>query len=459
MKFLLRLDCLFCCLCRPCGRLWKCLGQQPIARSKVTRLAYVLIMLFFTAISLVLLTPRAVETVFTQYICMKIGHKTCELLRGPAPVYRIFIIASAFHFTMSLLILGIVTTKQPRSYIQNHFWILKTGLLFTTVFSFMFYPRTSYTGEVWHFFGLNAAFAYIVLQFILLVDIAHCFNTAIVRRVESSESFSQSIYYYILLWIPTATLYILSAVATVYLFKTFGLRYECRDNTFFISFHVYMCISATCISINPIVQKARPKSGLLQSSVVTSYSTYVLWITLSNEPDDRCNPTREYIYPNDPIMNVQVVLGLVITFFILIVLCVRNVRYPQYGNCKSMHLQPVYHQSILTGANTTAGINYQHQDLLIAEDELDGVEYSYSFFHAVLSLASLYVMMTLTCWYRPEEGEHNSVKLIAGWGAVWIKLCSGIFSVFTYIWFLIAPVIFPDAYKDLVFYELLFSTN
>lgn len=34
------------------------------------------------------------------------------------------------------------------------------------------------------------------------------------------------------------------------------------------------------------------------------------------------------------------------------------------------------------------------------DNELDGVTYSYSFFHLCLVLAALYIMMTLTNWYR-----------------------------------------------------------
>ncbi|XP_065071727.1 serine incorporator 1-like [Rhopilema esculentum] len=440
-----------CCFCWPCGKLWKCLGFKPIPRSKITRSIYAIYLLTLTIISIILLTPKAMAAILTQRVCARLGHKTCEILHGPAPVYRIFMAISGVHLLMSILLIGVTHANQRRSYLQNHFWILKIGVILACTIAFIFYPKTSYTGEIWHFFGLNSAFAYIILQFILLVDIVHAFNTRIVRLIEASDSVSRSVHLYLILWVPTTLLYIMSIIATIMLLKTYGLRQECSNNTFFISFHVYMCLSATFISINPIVQKARPKSGLLQSSVVTSYSTYILWITLSNEPDERCNLNREYIYPMDPLKNVQIIVGLVLTLTILFIFCIRKVNFPQYGNTVPPQLESLLQESLEAAdySNDNSGS--------VVEDEAYGVECSYSFFHAVMCLAALYIMMTLTCWYRPEEGEHHSVKLIAGWGAIWIKLCSGIFSVFTYIWTLIAPVIFPRSYKDLVFYDLLFA--
>lgn len=36
----------------------------------------------------------------------------------------------------------------------------------------------------------------------------------------------------------------------------------------------------------------------------------------------------------------------------------------------------------------------------VVDNERDAVQYSYSCFHSMLCLASLYIMMTLTNWYR-----------------------------------------------------------
>lgn len=77
----------------------------------------------------------------------------------------------------------------------------------------------------------------------------------------------------------------------------------------------------------------------------------------------------------------------------------------------------------------------------VYDNEQEGVAYSYSFFHFIFGLASLYVMMTLTSWYRPES---DLTHLNANMASVWVKIVSSWLAVGLYGWTLLAPAIFPD---------------
>ena len=465
------IDNALCCFSWPLSFLWSRCSLPYLRQSITTKVRYILTLLVLTVICLILISGKSWQ-ILNDNLCTKIGYRTCEMIHGPAPVYRIMFTAFVFLFTMSVLLIAVEKSTQCRALIHNEFWTLKSLLLAALTISSIFLPRTMYAGEVWHFFGLNAAFAFIVLQFVILIDSVHAAVTKIYSWMEDPQNRTNAKYCFLILWLPTSCFYIITIIGTGFFYKLYSSRYECATNLFFISFHVYMCTAATFISIHPVVQLARPKSGLLQSSTVSAYSTYVLWLALSNEPDEICNPNREFIYPVDPLNNEQVILSIIITFTVLFVFSVRVVDPPQYGK----YLTPptsrtqTHTQTLTQTVTQDHVIQTQTSDLqnndsqktkllptIIRQDEINGVEYSYSFFHFVLSVGSLYLMMTLTNWYRPEEEENLTVKLVAGWGAIWIKLCSGIFCVFLYIWTLVAPVIFPHSYRDLVFYELLFK--
>lgn len=75
------------------------------------------------------------------------------------------------------------------------------------------------------------------------------------------------------------------------------------------------------------------------------------------------------------------------------------------------------------------------------DNEEDGVSYSWSFFHFMFALASLYVMMTLTNWYKPDA---ESKELLQNNSSMWIKIISSWFCVALYTWTLVAPIAMPD---------------
>ena len=459
-KLCRRLDMvLWCGLSHMCARCFRVRLRQSV----FTRMAHIGLLVGASLICSFMLTPRTRDYIGDKF-CQTVSHFLCDTFFSYAAVYRVLFLLAVFYFVQSLVLFGVSSSRQYRAQINNGCWGVKILLLSLLSFLFLFVPHSDYTGEVWTFFGLNGGFAFIILQFVLLIDFVHSWNVTCVERLEASLNFSQAKIWYVILWVPTITLYGISIISVISFYVFYALPPGCHNNMFFVTFNVFLCLAATYISVNPLVQKARPRSGLLQAAVATAYNTFITWLALSNEPDEECNPSRDVLFPGSPFGNIQMLLCLGLMFFVLIYACLRDVRAPQYGKLHPGQLTAVHShraksQESPDDSGTTVRSGPFADGGCVLDDEREGVAYSYSFFQVVYCLAALYAMMTLTNWYRPEEGQHFSVKLVCGWGAAWIRLSAAIFSTFIYIWTLVAPVIFPDSYRDLVFFQFMLSTH
>lgn len=453
-----RLDVMLCCGLHICAR---CIRPRCRLRQSVfTRMSYIGLLLGACLLCCFLLTPRT-RLYLGDSFCETVSYFFCDTLLSYASVYRVLFFLAIFYFIQSLVYFGVSSSQEQRARINNGFWGVKIVILSLLTFLFLFIPHSDYTGEVWTFFGLNGGFAFIILQFVLLIDFVHSWNVSCVERLEASSNYAQAKMWYIILWVPTITLYVISVISVISFYILYAWAPGCHNNMFFITFNVYLCLAATYISVNPVVQEARPRSGLLQAAVATAYNTFITWQALSNEPDEICNPSRDYLFPGTPFSNLQILLSLGFMFFVLIYACLRDVRAPQYGKLNLGHAPTPPLNEVREdpeGVETTVRSSAFAERGCVFDDEKEGVAYSYSFFQVLFCLAALYTMMSLTSWYRPEEGQHFSVKLVCGWGAVWIRLSAAIFSTFIYIWTLIAPVIFPDSYRDLVFFQFMLGS-
>ncbi|XP_043540210.1 serine incorporator 1 [Chiloscyllium plagiosum] len=290
---------------------------------------------------------------------------------------------------------------------------------------------------------MAGAFCFILIQLVLLIDFAHSWNESWVEKMEEGNSRC----WYAALLSATGMNYLLSLVAIVLFYCYYTHPEGCTENKVFISLNMLLCIASSVMSILPKIQESQPRSGLLQSSIITLYTMYLTWSAMTNEPDRKCNPsllsmigynsTGTHV-PGQVIQwwDAQGIVGLVL--FLLCVLY-SSIRTSNNSQVNKLTLTSDESTLIDEGVGRSDGSLEDGNNAQRAEDnEKDGVTYSYSFFHFMLFLASLYIMMTLTNWYSPDSSYEI---MTSKWPSVWVKISSSWICIMLYGWTLVAPLV------------------
>ncbi|KAG7478372.1 hypothetical protein MATL_G00079940 [Megalops atlanticus] len=462
------------CLCSSATCLM-CKCCPSVKNSTVTRLIYAFIMLLGTIISCVMLSP-GVEKQLKKIpgFCEGGADSTipgiqaevnCEIFVGYKAVYRVCFGMSLCFLLLALLMINVRSSRDPRAAVHNGFWFFKIAVMVAVTVGAFYIPEGPFT-RTWFVVGTCGAFCFILIQLVLLVDFAHSWNESWVENMEQGPSRS----WYAALLSVTGLNYILSVIAIVMFFVFYTQPGECALNKFFISFNMLLCIVASIISVLPKVQETQPRSGLLQSSIITLYTMYLTWSAMNNEPDRKCNPSLLGIFqqiaaptlaplevenqtavviisteeptPSSPYLqwwDAQSIVGLAI-----FVLCILYSSIRSSSNSQVNKLTLASNDTAMleeSAPGTPEEVEVGDGPRRVEDNEREMVQYSYSFFHFMLFLASLYIMMTLTNWYSPDA-DYNAVT--SKWPSVWVKITSSWVCLFLYTWTLIAPMILTN---------------
>ncbi|KAF6089306.1 serine incorporator 3 [Phyllostomus discolor] len=433
--------------------------------STVTRLIYAFILFLGAIASCIMLTepveaqlkkiPGFCEGEFNFKVADLKANKDCNVQVGFKAVYRINFALAIFFFAFSLLMIKVKSSKDPRAAIHNGFWFFKIAAIVGIVVGSFYIPGGHFT-TAWFVIGMIGAFLFILIQLVLLVDMAHSWNESWVNRMEEGNSRR----WYAVLLSVTSVLYILSLIGVGYLYAHYTRPDGCTENKFFISVNLILCVIVSIISILPKIQEHQPRSGLLQSSIITAYTMYLTWSAMTNEPDSSCNPGLLSIITNMPaaptlapgnttavaptsappspsghFLDKHAIWGLIISVICLLYSSLRTSSNSQVSKLTLSGSESVILRD--TAANG-ASDEEEGQPRRVVDNEKEGVQYCYSVFHFMLFLASLYIMMTMTGWYSPDT---EFQKVTSKWPAVWVKISSSWVCLFLYVWTLVAPLI------------------
>ncbi|KAK5871887.1 hypothetical protein PBY51_012627 [Eleginops maclovinus] len=462
------------CLCSSATCLL-CSCCPSTRNSTVTRIIYACILLLGTIVACIMLSPGVdqqlkripgfCEDGAGSSIPGMQADVNCEMFVGYKAVYRICFGMSMWFLGFSILMVDIKNSTDPRAAIHNGFWFFKFAALVAVTVGAFYIPDGPFT-YTWFVVGSGGAFCFILIQLVLLVDFAHSWNESWVEKMETGSSRC----WYAALLVVTLINYILSFAAVVLFFIFYTQPDGCSINKFFISFNLLFCLVASVLSVLPQVQESQTRSGLLQSSIITLYTMYLTWSAMTNEPDRECNPSLLSIFQQiavptlaplemenqtavlilgpdteEPVLtspylqwwDAQSIVGLAI--FVLCIL---------YSSIRSSSTSQVNKLTMASKDSATLAEEGSSSDLSeestgprrVEDNERDLVQYSYSFFHFMLFLASLYIMMTLTNWYSPDA----DYAVTSSWPAVWVKITSSWVCLALYVWTLVAPMILTN---------------
>ncbi|XP_050734630.1 serine incorporator 1-like isoform X5 [Eriocheir sinensis] len=450
------------CCCGSAACSLCCAACPSCKNSTSSRIMYAVMMLLGTIVACIMLSPGLQSALEKVPFCEGEGAQSsitdpvaksvqldCSGIVGYLAVYRLCFAMSLFFFVMALLMVGVKTSKDPRAAIQNGFWGIKYLVLIGAIIGAFFIPHGNF-GQVWMYFGMIGGFLFILIQLVLIIDFAHSWAEAWVDKYEETESKG----WYCALLSFTFFNYALAITAVVLFYVFYTTTESCGLHKFFISFNLILCVLVSILSILPKVQDSQPRSGLLQASVITLYTMYLTWSAMTNAPQKNCKPDWDAIIDNggkvtptdgpvthEPAFDGESIASLIIWFCCVLYSSMRTASNSQASKL-TMSDKVLLKDDSSAGASGDPEAGDGHH---VWDNEEDSVAYSWSFFHIMFGLATLYVMMTLTNWFTPNS---DLTTLSSNVAAVWVKIVSSWICLALYCWTLVAPIILSNRTFD-----------
>ncbi|KRX81310.1 Serine incorporator 1, partial [Trichinella sp. T6] len=384
-----------------------------------SRLMYAVMLITSAIVSMIMLSPGVQDKLAkSNWFCNQWLNFECERATGYQAVYRMCFATAVFFFIFMIFMLRVRSSRDPRTKIQNGFWFFKFVALIALAVGAFYIPYGEFS-VVWFYIGMIGAFCFILIQLILLVDFAHSWAENWVGKYEESDNRR----WLAALCLCTVFNYGLSIAMVVLFYMYYANDSSCILNRSVISVNLIVSIVISVFAILPVIQKHQPRSGLLQASVITLYTMYLTWSAMSNELDPVCNPSimKIFFHGNSTIIpetsdkayatvSSSSIVGMVIWLLTVMYTSFRTSSGSSAGKLTGGGEAPMM----------TNGTKGDAENRNILDNESDEVPYSYSFVHFVFFLATLYVMMSLTNWYKPEDADLT--KLNSNWSSVWFNV-------------------------------------
>ncbi len=371
----------------------------------------------------------AIVKIFSKFVNCPTDQDEMSVCLGLSLITRVSVSLFVLHIILMTLLL---TRDSFAKYVNENCLLLKFILIIAMTIVLMFVDNNSLLFYV--NFASVFSTIFLLYQSIVLIDFGYSWNDLWMDKYIKGTTFYGILLILATCLLSSGTCYLLFATI-----KNFWIE-GCGYNKFSIISNILMIILFLVL----VLLKLNPDSSIMTGFFVSMIYTYFNGTSLSSIADKSCNPFIENKNPFDKIFYsfffhifANLILGYITTLFVSI--SEKSANVVNQVNLNLVHRV----------AEDEGETDSQTQALQPEEKQKEGLliykTNHYIFFHLMMAMFSLYLVMIFFDWRELNMDFDNWISLQStSTSGFWIKTVNSLIFVLIYVWTLVAPSILSE---------------